>query len=299
MHIRRRMTPIRRSTRKPVPHRSPWLAGRGIVLAAAVALVSACAGGGATAPAPTPPEPDPDARGVPGFDTRDYPGDGVMRTWLAESPYRWVGFYLPAPCYTGTSWQGKRSTLRDMGWGTAVLFVGEQDWPSTTDATRSEAAAATDTAELTEARCTRSNLSAERGRADGAAAANAAGAEGFPAGTVVYLDVEPVESVSDSLAAYVRAWARGLAARGFAPGLYAHARNAEALMAVMTDALDANSPAPRLWVASTGGFNLRRGPTESGFDAAIWQGVLDTHETYGGTTLQIDRNVADRRDPSG
>lgn len=303
MHIRRRMTAIRRLTRQPAHPRVHRRLGRGLPLAAALALASACAGGGVTAPAPMPPEPDPEARGVPGFDTRDYPGDGVMRTWLAESPYRWVGFYLPAPCYTGTTWQGKRSTIRDMGWGTAVLFVGEQDWPSTTSAARSSSTAratdTTDAVEAAEARCTRRNLSAERGRVDGAAAADVAGAEGFPSGTVVYLDVEPVDSVSDSLAAYVRAWTRGLAARGFAPGLYAHARNAEALMEVMTRALEGDSPAPRLWVASTGGFNLRRGPTESGFDAAIWQGVLDTHETYGGTTLQIDRNVADRRDPSG
>lgn len=300
MHTRRHMTAIRHRTRQPARPLRPGNPVKGLALAAAVTLVSSCAAGGVAAPAPAPPEPDPEARGVPGFDTRDYPGDGVMRTWLVESPYRWVGFYLPAPCYTGTTWQGRRSTIRDMGWGTAVLFVGEQDWPASTSAARP--AEATDTAGAagaTEVRCTRSNLSAERGSIDGAAAADAAAGEGFPTGTVVYLDVEPVESVSDSLAAYVSAWAPALEARGFTPGLYAHARNAEALMAVITDALGQDSPAPRLWVASTGGFNLRRAPIESGFDAAIWQGELDTRETFGGTTLLIDRNVADRRDPSG
>jgi hypothetical protein len=58
-------------------------------------------------------------------------------------------------------------------------------------------------------------------------------------------------------------------------------------------------PPPRLWVARTGGFSLVRGPTESGFrDAYIWQGVLDTQETWGGVTLRIDANVARSASPS-
>lgn len=221
-----------------------------------------------------------------------------MTRWLDESPYRWVGFYLPAPCYTGTSWHGKRSTLRDMGWGLAVLFVGEQDWPRA-QVTAPEDAAADPAQSAGTDRCTRDNLSAETGRADGAAAAAAAGAEGFPAGTFVYLDVEPVEAVSGPLADYVRAWARGLVQGGYAPGLYAHGRNAERLLGEMAAAAGPDAPAPRLWVASTGGFNLRRRPTESGFPATIWQGQLDVEESWGGTRLRIDRNVADRVDPSG
>jgi hypothetical protein len=285
------------------PRTTPTLAGRSgsrlaLALLLSVPLASACAGGGATTPAPAPGDALPDARGVPGFDTRDHPGEGVMERWLAESPYRWVGFYLPAPCYTGTTWQGKRQSLRDMGWGLAVLFVGEQDWAAAAGGAGAVMGADPEAREAG-ARCTRGNLSLERGREDGAAAAAAAGAEGFATETVVYLDVERVEYVSDDLVAYVRGWTRGLAGTGYAPGLYAHARNAEELLAVMADAAGADAVTPRLWVASTGGFHLRRGPTESGFPATVWQGVLDTHETWGGTTLRIDQNVADRRDPSG
>lgn len=233
---------------------------------------------------------DPDARGVPGFDTREYPGDAVMDAWRDASPYRWVGFYLHAPCYTGTSWQGKRTTLRDMGWGIAVLYVGEQDWPASPD---ESPAAASD-----EDRCTRSNLSADKGRTDGADAARAAAAEGFRSGTVVYLDVEPVDSVSEPLSAYVSGWTGALVEAGYAPGLYAHNRNAATLLALM-EAAAGSGPSPRLWVASTGGFNLRRAPAESGFPAAIWQGRLDITEEWAGTPLRIDANVADRSNPSG
>ena len=65
-----------------------------------------------------------------GFDTYAYPGDEVMRAWRdAEVPYEWVGYYLPsAPCHKGTSWGGKRERLADMGWGVAVVYVGQQPW---------------------------------------------------------------------------------------------------------------------------------------------------------------------------
>ncbi|MFW5952088.1 MAG: glycoside hydrolase domain-containing protein, partial [Gemmatimonadota bacterium] len=261
-------------------------------------------------PGPAAPEPAPERRGVPGFDTRTYPGDDVMAAWLDASPYRWVGYYLPAPCYTGASWEGKRATLERMGWGTAVLFIGEQDWPDAETADSAGLRPPTDSlarerdrerhrapADAGEgARCTSANLTGERGREDGRAAARAARAEGFEPGTVVYLDVEPVESVSDSLARYVEGWTAALVDAGFEPGLYAHARNAETLRALMVEAAGAE---PRLWVASPRGFNLRRGPAESGYRANIWQGVLDIDESWGGTTLRIDANVADRADPSG
>lgn len=267
---------------------------RALLLMLPLAL-GGCAGG-AAAP-PTEAEPLPGARGVPGFDTRVYPGDDVMSAWRASSPYRWVGFYLPAPCYTGTSWEGKRDRLRDQGWGVAVLFVGEQDWPMVPD---SMADAGVDEEDAPEGpRCTRENLSAGNGRADGEAAAAAARAEGFPAGTVIYLDVEPVDSVSEPLREYVQAWTTGLMEAGFRPGLYAHARNAEELLDVVREAVPDGALAPRLWVARPVGFSLRRGPSESGFPADVWQGELDVDETWGGHTVRIDVNVADTVNPSG
>ena len=68
-----------------------------------------------------------------GFDTYAYPGDDAMRAWREEegSPYEWVGYYLPsAPCHKGDTWEGKRQTLSDMGWGVAVIYVGQQVWSS-------------------------------------------------------------------------------------------------------------------------------------------------------------------------
>jgi hypothetical protein len=266
-------------------------AGRsGSSILAATVLFGACAAIGPVSA----PEAEV-ARGVPGFDTRDYPGDAAMRTWLDASPYRWVGFYLPAPCYTGTTWQGTRERIEAIGWGTAVLFVGEQDWAEILPEDQV-------IADPTLPRCTRANLHADRGRGDGAAAATAAAGEGFPPGTVIHLNVERVEQVSSDLRDYVRAWSAALLEDGrYAPGLYAHAHNAEALHAVLREEFGRAGRAdqPLLWVATSRGFNLRRGPAESGFPAAhIWQGTFDTRETWGGVTLNIDANVARSADPS-
>ena len=258
---------------------------------AVLVLVPACAGvsGGASAPAAL--------RGVPGFDTRDYPGDAVMRQWLDDSPYRWVGYYLPAPCYTGTTWSGRRSALADMGWGFAVIFVGEQDW-----AAMRPAPGDTVPTVAPNPRCTRANLSAERGAADAAAAASAAASDGFPDGTVIFLDVERVERVSPELGSYVQSWTAALLQAGrFVPGLYAHDVNTPALYALVEAefARAGRTDAPRLWVAKASGFALAAAPADSGYPvAAVWQGVFDTRESRGGTTLNIDVNVAASADPS-
>jgi hypothetical protein len=66
-----------------------------------------------------------------GFDTSIYPGDDAMRSWRKHAKYDWVGYYLPAPCHKDGSWQGKRATLEAMGWGVAVVYVGQQTWGRT------------------------------------------------------------------------------------------------------------------------------------------------------------------------
>src|SRR5829696_7246534 len=64
-----------------------------------------------------------------GFDTGTYPGDAAMRAWRSgNSPYSWSGYYLQSPCHQDDGWMGKRQTLESMGYGLAVLYVGQQTW---------------------------------------------------------------------------------------------------------------------------------------------------------------------------
>jgi hypothetical protein len=177
-------------------------------------------------------------------------------------------------------------------------YVGEQDW-------RHIAGGATGpglTPPGEAPRCTPANLTAERGAADAADVARVLSAEGFPPGTVVYLNVERVERVTPELTAYVAAWVGGLLDGGrYVPALYAHASNAPNLLALATGefAQRGRRDRPRLSVARTGSFALELHPRESGITQAnVWQGVLDTSETWGGSTLRIDRNVADSPSPS-
>lgn len=255
-------------------------------------LAAACAPGQPGVPGgPLP------ARGVPGFDTRDYPGETTMRRWFDASPYRWVGYYLPAPCYTGTTWAGRRDVLRQQGWGFAVLYVGEQDW-------QAMQAAPGDTVPIAVegARCTTLNLTAENAARHAVEAETAARSDAFPQNTIIFLDVERVERVRPPLAEYVRTWARTMLERGhFVPGLYAHDLNASELYAILAEEFvrAGRAERPRLWVARSGGFDIVRAPQESGYlTASVWQGRFDIRETHDGITLNIDVNVADTADPS-
>jgi len=68
-----------------------------------------------------------------GFDTHTYPGTSTMRAWknTPGAPYSWVGYYLPSPCHADKSWIGKRDTLASIGWGMAIVYVGQQTWGKT------------------------------------------------------------------------------------------------------------------------------------------------------------------------
>lgn len=247
-------------------------------------------GGCAAATRPTAPVAP---RGVPGFDTREYPGDRAMSVWRRESPYRWVGYYLESPCRKNSTWMGRRQALNLAGWGLAVLYVGQQQWSDTTTSTVPDDGTV---------RCTRLNLTAARGEADAIDAELRAASEGFPDGTVIFLNVERVDQVGQPLADYVKAWVGTLGQRGrFQPGIYVHDFNSEQLFsrALIELSRRGTMTGPPLWVARSAGFSLEKAPHESGFAAArIWQGILDTRETWGGVTLHIDVNVADLASPS-
>jgi hypothetical protein len=266
---------------------------------------------------PPPAAPRPTAAGHPGFDTGIYPGDAVMRTWRAASPYEWVGYYLPAPCHRDVSWSGKRATLIELGWAVAAIYVGQQDWAQMNRLTPQQPAVDSAAAQNPPAAqqqpqaqvqaaapaCSASNLVGGRGSTDADDAIAKMAAEGFPAGSVVYLDVERVQVVSTPLVNYVREWAQRMLADGrYIPGLYCHRLNAPALV----DALRAGwvaagrSDTPPVWVTATDpAFNLDQSPRASGVaGATVWQGRLDVTESWGGASLRIDQNVSLTRSPS-
>lgn len=264
---------------------------------AAVLLLTGCAGGVQPRPAPTAPPPTPlptiPAGVHPGFDLSLYPGEDALRSWREASPYRWVGYYLTSSCHRDASWSGTRETLERLGWGVAVLYVGQQVFEADT-----VAGSATGGPVL----CSRTLLTAEQGAADARDAVAKARAEGFAPGSVVFLDVERTSRVPDEMAGYYRAWIGELLRDGtYRPGTYAHRANVGELLplARAAHAEAGNAGEPSFWVAGGDNFSLARSPGMSGWPAAdVWQGAHDVDRAWGGVTLRIDENVADRPSPS-
>ena len=266
-----------------------------------------------------------------GFDTYAYPGDEAMRAWRDESvPYEWVGYYLKAPCHKGDSWSGKREKLTDMGWGLAVIYVGQQTWAKVPPKKIVTTKYVTKRVKVTTRRngkrvtryvrkrvpvkvvtyararqgtnCSTRFVSGARGHIDAGDAIARTAAEGFARGTVIFLDIDRMDTVPKAMRDYYKAWTASVLADGrYRPGFYTHNHNAKLVYRdvsqVFVDA--AISAEPQFWIAGSSGFSEDSEPHEVGHSFAnVWQGVLDVVQTHNGVKLPIDVNVASVPSPS-
>ena len=237
---------------------------------------------------------------VMGFDTHTYPGDRTMAAWKAApgAPYRWVGYYLPAPCHKDRSWSGKRQTLVDMGWGIAVVYVGQQTWGRTPRPSQKRLAALTKAGKT----CNADFISPQHGVAEADDAIAAAEREGFPERSIVYLDLERMEKMPVVMRDYYRAWSRRLLEDGrYRPGVYVHAHNAQTVYDdVKSEFVAAGvDEEPRVWVATGRGYEEGKAPQDVGFAfAGVWQGMIDVARTVADIKLPLDVNVSAWSSPS-
>jgi Domain of unknown function (DUF1906) len=131
-----------------------------------------------------------------GFDRNDYPGDDAMK--LLRKDFSFTSYWLSNPPQTkSNSWFGKREFLHSLGYGFLPLFNGPasgqlRDEPYTL----------------------------KRVVADVQSAASAARREGFPAGTVIFLDIEEGGRLPTTYATYLKHWASALSEAGFRAGVY-------------------------------------------------------------------------------
>lgn len=227
-----------------------------------------------------------------GFDTNVYPGDKAMKAWRESGEYSWVGYYLPAPCHKDDSWAGERETLTRQGWGLAVIYVGQQTWNGKRTRRRKHTT------------CSRSFVNASHASADAKDAVRETAHEGFPRGTVIFLDVEYMDAVTPAMRSYYTTWAKGVLADGrYRPGIYAHTHNASAIYKDVKQVYADRgvTDQPPFWIAGQGDFDPDAPPDPSGVGhefAAVWQGMLDVVRTHNGVRLPIDISSASMASPS-
>jgi len=261
-------------------------------------LAAACGGSSVTSVPITPIQPPVDSATFAGFDIKIYPGDAALQAWkYPASPYRWIGYYLRSPCDRDVSYAGKRATIAALGWGIAAIYVGQQDWANMSVA---PTGATANVASQQLAVCSASLLSSDQGTAEAKDAVAQMRAEGFPDGSTVFLDIEHVTTIGQSLLDYYRAWIAGVLADGhFKPAVYAARSNASTFYDQSIVDLHGTRYTPPFWIAGTGGFTTSSRPTDVGLSfAQLWQGLLDVKQTYNGVTLTIDADVSSKLSPS-
>lgn len=131
-----------------------------------------------------------------GFDRNVYPGD---QSWAElRKTFSFTGYWLNnPPGESFNSWRGKRQLIHSYGFGFLVLFNGKRYAELKTPA---------DPVAL--------------GKADARAAAKAARNDGFPANTIIFLDVEEGGRLLPEQQAYLHAWIDELALHHYLAGVY-------------------------------------------------------------------------------
>jgi hypothetical protein len=140
--------------------------------------------------------PQNTGRSYLGFDRNDYPGDAAMAE--LRKTFAFSGFWISAPPgETTNSWLGKRASMQAAGFGFVVLFgPQETSHPGVIE-----------------------NASG-MGTRDAARAVAGALDNGFPRGTVIFLDLEEGGRLEAHQLAYTLAWVDAVNASQFRAGVY-------------------------------------------------------------------------------
>jgi hypothetical protein len=139
---------------------------------------------------------DPVPTSYLGFDLNEYPGDEALPA--LRKTFSFTGYWLsPPPGEKHNHWSGKRSLLQSQGFGFVVLFNGP------------------------ESRHLKSPVDAkQKGTADGEQASKLARQEGFPTGTIIFLDIEEGGRLPAAYHNYLHAWIEALLRSRFRGGAY-------------------------------------------------------------------------------
>ncbi|MFK4147621.1 glycoside hydrolase domain-containing protein [Streptomyces sp. NPDC004065] len=218
-----------------------------------------------------------------GFDACTAPAQSSMNTWKSASPYAAIGVYIGgvnracAQARLNAQWVQAQYAN---GWRFFPLYVGPQ---SRTSSCGSACAPITDPA--------------PQGRQAAEDAVAQAGALGMDKGTVIYNDLEAYSrggSSTTEVLGYLEAWTKRLHELGYRSGAYG------SVSSLVAD-LVANARTTTLPdVIHFARWNDQATTADPALPATLWANHARVHqyagnkkETYGGVTINIDRNQLD------
>ena len=140
--------------------------------------------------------PAANARAYLGFDRNIFPGKDALP--VLRKTFAFSSYWLSSPLGEKTNtWLGQREVLRSQGFGFLLLYLGPESSELKTYAD-----------------------GVEKGTAGARNAASVAKSEGFPAQSIIFLDIEEGGRLPETYHIYLRAWSTELQRLGFRPGTY-------------------------------------------------------------------------------
>jgi len=278
----------------PLPRLRRTLAGLTIAgVAATVGLTAS------TSTATTPNPITPGNMTGYGFDQCEAPSQSAMTTWLKYSPFRAVGIYMSGAlryCQAQTNltptWV---RTQLATGWRLLPIHLGAQASCTTRDRYQQDKISADSTNTYEKARA--------QGRYEASVAVAAAQALGIVAKSTIYYDLEAfsLSTVSCRWSSlwFLHAWTRKLHDSGYVSGVYSSA--ASGIKALDDARVTPGNPITlpdQVWIADWNGkadTNSTYIRSDGWAGRRIHQYQGGHKETWGGTTINIDRNYLDLR----
>jgi len=266
----------------------------GVTIAALAATIGLTA---STSTATTPNPVTPGNMVGYGFDQCEAPSQAAMTAWLNSSPFRAVGIYMSGAlryCQAQTNltptWV---ATQLATGWHLLPVHLGAQASCTTRARYQNDKISADATNTYATAR--------SQGRAEANAAVTAARALGITAQSTLYYDLESfnagIASCRDSSLWFLSAWTRQLHNSGYVSGVYSSAGSGIKILddARVTPGNPVTLP-DQIWiadwnqVADTNSTYIR---PDGWVGHRIHQYQGGHSETWGGVTINIDRNYLD------
>ncbi len=243
-----------------------------------------------------------------GFDQCNAPSQAAMSTWIAKSPFRAAGIYISGNSRACRAQKNLTATWVQnqlaAGWHLMPITLG----PQAACSTRYPRYGASIDPKISASTTNTYAAARSQGATEAARAVNAARALGIVPGSTLFYDLEAFDTRKSAACTwsakwFLHAWTDSLHAYGYASGFYSSAASG---IRMLDDArVTAGNPIhlpDQIWIAD---WNGKANTSSTYIRSDGWLPYRRAHqyqgghnETWGGVTINIDRNYLDLRTPS-